>query len=893
MDDSPQITGGWHHRTSLRPAACVWTALLILLIHLACFAGICLAQGDPNLPGIVSSEPAGPGKDSTRLIVLDADTGRPIPDATVVTGYHYQFPGRVESRFPGKSAPPMLRTDQEGAVVIPGRHALAGGLGIWSADHAPCALFLNLTQGYAAPDIAGYIVKLERGTSLGGILRDEAGQPQAKVHVSLTLQHGNTDSDLPPRVHEHPIYDPAYAPEMVTDAQGRWTCAHFPSQVEALTLRFQRDDGSLAQFQLGSVAGLSNKGAKSIDLEATRRGELVSIFKQGTDVRGTVVDASGQPLVGIRIVETDHRPISQPISVAQTDADGRFLFPNRDPHQLLLTLTSPGLATSATLVNVTPGMSKLTLPMQPAKPLRVRVVDAEGRPRGGISVSPKSVRYAWSGITDKEGRVAWEQAPAERLLYNVRAEMHVSGEPRSFAARMVRLLATAEEQTVTLPDESKSNIAIQIKATDEDGATLKDFVVTKIDLPEGAGLDEAEAREKLPPPQDGVCQGTIPIYDLSDHNLRLRVEAPDRAPFLMATALREDSDDLNLTVILPKTGTSQITLHLPDGQPASGAEVAARNNQSNLGPYPKIVGAPHGTPKFAGQDLVTVKANAAGEILLPNGLAALPVVILHEGGYLITTVGHLRAERQAQLTAWARLEGRLTVNGEPKAEQELLVDHYFKNGVSFDCTVTTDRDGRFAFERFPVGQFTLFCAAPSQCNWGRGYPVEVKTVAAETARLAYEIGGGRALVGKATLVPPDATFDWQQDTICCELTSVSKTADARACDWPAGQDYVSAEDYLLACRRYERTHQTDGTASSASYKLRFDADGSFRTENIPPGTYVLSLFLTKVPDPPVRPAIKNYGFANPTVIVPPAFDGQVQVPVDLGVTEVKNSLASP
>jgi beta-lactamase regulating signal transducer with metallopeptidase domain len=823
-----------------------------------------------------AESPKAPAAKPLRLTVLDAQTGEPIPNASVIAGYN--------RGISFSAPPPLIRTDASGVAVVPGeRFLIAMGVGVFDSDHAPQGIEWFWHSGNARPENpTEYTLKLERGETIGGTLRDEAGQPLANVRVEIKgICDPRKSGEKLPTVQEYPFYDPAFNPCAVTDAEGRWSCAHFSPAMEVLQLDFRRADGSLARFHTALERWkYTPPGGELIDMAAARRGDLVCVFKKGTDVRGAALDAAGHPLAGVKVTETDRRNRPRPVSVSETGADGRFILPNRDPHQILLTLTGPGLAIKAEVVSVAPGMPELALTMHPATPLRVRMVDGKGRPIAGARLSPSELDMGWSGATDADGRVAWEQAPAEPIAYHVGAE--------GYGPRVVRLAAASGvEQTVTLRKGEPPGTLLTIKAADETGHPLDAFTVAAAYWQNGGSMDDFDASEAIGAGRDGVCIALLPF---GKGRFRLKIESPGLEPYV-SDPLDQRPEDTELAVILRKSGSSRLTLRLPDGQPAAGARVAVKDTTSGDSTFIQLgFLSSDGQPSIDGQHLKTARGDELGRVTLPGGAADALAVVIHEKGYLLTTLERLRQGAEARLNAWGRLEGTLTINDHPKADQRLELQHDGQTipaGVWLTYFVTSGADGRFAFEQVPAGQFTLYCTQPSKGTWPQSHPVAVAVAAGQIARIAYG-AEGRTLTGRLQTRPADADIDWKKDAVNCMFTlrQPAPPRDQRG-DAPAYEDFIRQEDYLQAHNRYLAAHRFAPAQERDTYQAEIAADGSLRVEGIPPGTYDLNVELIRSTLVDQQWKNDRLGSLQREVVVPAAASAEsADAPVDLGALEV-------
>jgi protocatechuate 3,4-dioxygenase beta subunit len=136
-------------------------------------------------------------------------------------------------------------------------------------------------------------MRLDPGISIGGAVVDDRGKPLAGVRVLVsTCEYYDFNR------HSF-FYSPEVTPQdkakpaAVTDAQGRWTFSHFPSDLEPVEISFVRPDESSESF--ATVEGIAHhRTLVPFDKLADR----TAVFKlgNGVTVRGRVVDEKGKPL---------------------------------------------------------------------------------------------------------------------------------------------------------------------------------------------------------------------------------------------------------------------------------------------------------------------------------------------------------------------------------------------------------------------------------------------------------------------------------------------------------------------------------------------------------------------------------------------------------------------
>ncbi|MEQ1893516.1 MAG: carboxypeptidase-like regulatory domain-containing protein [Planctomycetota bacterium] len=149
------------------------------------------------------------------------------------------------------------------------------------------------------------------------------------------------------------------------------------------------------------------------------------VLVAATEVRGTVLDADGQPVAGANV--RGGRVISQGESsllsaeAQSTGARGEFGFPVR-PGKLVLTASAPGHASSLPLeLELTPGETRtdVVLSLRPSCALRARVLDSSGAPVVGATLS--LVGRAARIDTDAHGEATLTDLPPGRFQLRTEA----------------------------------------------------------------------------------------------------------------------------------------------------------------------------------------------------------------------------------------------------------------------------------------------------------------------------------------------------------------------------------------------------------------------------------------------------------------------------------------
>jgi len=177
-----------------------------------------------------------------------------------------------------------------------------------------------------------YTLALEQGTSIGGIIHDEQGDPIEGASVYLLVPGGE-------EIERVAIWD--YTEK--TDAEGRWQCDIMPSKLNDIWIRLAHPD-----YISDEMYGKTPKPP----IEKLRAMTGVMVMKQGLTVSGCVTDANDRPIEGASVAQGSDRFGSHYPST-QTDSEGRFEFKNARPDEILtIALIRPTSSTSSKISQI-------------------------------------------------------------------------------------------------------------------------------------------------------------------------------------------------------------------------------------------------------------------------------------------------------------------------------------------------------------------------------------------------------------------------------------------------------------------------------------------------------------------------------------------------------------
>jgi thiol-disulfide isomerase/thioredoxin len=384
------------------------------------------ATGLTCLLWLAGPAPAQTNAPLLRLQVVDAESGQPVPDVKVRAWV------RADPTDPsGLSLIPLPKPGSENFSyrITLSKDGYVGQYITWSkAQHDKVAdMPTNLTA------------KLEKGVSVGGLVKNENGEPVPGARVILS---GPPPTDIGERVRS--VVAPNYHAER-TDAQGQWRFDEAPRNCECLIFHVLQPDYVTANFACGG-AQTGDSSVTFLPKADFLAGKAAMALGHGIELAGRVVDAAGKPVSEATI--TRNREWRNPAASLTSDTNGHFKIINLKPGEMYLTVQAKHLAGQTRLLTLSNAMPELKIEMAPGKVLQGKVMDPAGKPIAGASAQMDRLElgpmeFEWSATTDGDGRFAWDSAPAGEHPYSFSASgFHLRTEPN--------LVADGQDHVITL-----------------------------------------------------------------------------------------------------------------------------------------------------------------------------------------------------------------------------------------------------------------------------------------------------------------------------------------------------------------------------------------------------------------------------------------------------------
>jgi peroxiredoxin len=310
----------------------------------------------------------------------------------------------------------------------------------------------------------------------------------------------------------------------------------------------------------------------------------------------------------------------------------------------------------------------------------------------------------------------------------------------------------------------------------------------------------------------------------------------------------------------PATSTRpslSLTVLSPKGEPAAGALAV-------LVPPDHSADVTDGRTFDDDPAYVRAATDGAGRLSFVNPPIAFLLVVIDATGSLQLDQDAARGKNQVKLTAWGRIGGQRYIGDKPAAGHKVIVwasrggpsdsaeyDPHVPTAL-FISNATVDSRGNYQIDRMSPGE--AYVAPNDPTNWGAPLerPMRVVTVH-PGASTTLDIGGrGRAVIGRVVLpLELSNRHDWTY-WLC---TAVPKKGPAESPmpreleQQPLAKQIAwwSAFNQSPEAKRQDAAKQKQVEQTWAgTYPFDIQDDGTFRIDDIEPGTYDISFHvLTK------------------------------------------------
>lgn len=702
-----------------------------------------------------------------------------------------------------------------------------------------------------------YTLPVPRGSTIGGVVHDEAGNPISGARVFVQFFRMGDSSDREFQAERPGILIEDF-PSAITDAAGRWRFSSASRTNADYSIGVRHEQFPAVSFGLEESAR-SGRTEVLLKLADLRAGTAVMELKSGLGLSGVVLDIEGRPIQEALVSFGRFADMGNP--TRKSLGDGSFHFQGLSAGSHLITVTAPMFAPERMPVQVNGSATPVEVRLKPGKLLRVRVVDENHQPVPGAKVQLQGWRgyntLDWGGVTDESGRLEWNSAPHDELEIVVL-------KPGFAYSRENRITADEAEHTITL----KRPLVVSGFVVDaETKLPIERFKVI-------SGRNVGNWDRLF------LVNGTNGSYQIRIDELgrfpQLRFEAEGYEPFEsppFKLQPREVAYDIQMQKLSPQQNVRGLVL-LPDGSPAAGVPVALCTREK---------GVILGKGRFLDSDrAIIVETDREGRFLFPAAKNPNRVAAVTTSAFGSTAMTGTNRNVTVQLQPWGRIEGHLMLRGKSNADQQIQLMGLSSESprtISFDLnafSVRTDSAGNFVFEQAPPGEFALFRIP------GMGIPfsheTQVTVPAGGTARV--QMGGTGTMVRGRFSFGPEK-MDWKQ-----QLSFPTLRTKLPPIDMPKGLSREQRDqwmsDYNQSAAGIARRKQV------RSYGLEVESDGTFTADGVSPGIYELSGRLNgPATDVTARMTAKPVGTFRKDVEVSGDANGVGPELIDIGIVNIE------
>ena len=612
-------------------------------------------------------------------------------------------------------------------------------------------------------------------------------------------------------------------------------------------------------------------------------GSATYVLKRGVKLSGTVLGPDGSPLGGATVARGNSPRQYYVFPPQTTDANGHFSFHYSPGQGVFLTIQAKGCAPQLKRLTMGTDPQDVTISMQKGHRISGKVVDGDGRPVRNAQLSVQS----WQDTqvlnanfqTDDTGSFHWNDVPADPVMVNI----FVPGSRQG------------DNQTLTPDQDNVIKLAKtgHIRGTVVDAETGKPIQSFKLTMGiQWPGQDRVVWQGGGWDPGWQIRPGSFEIESSWNYpGVAIRAQAMGYLP--ADSRVVRQGEDATLELKMKPGKDVTFTVLDADGNPVTGAQAVlagpGQQAQINNGQAMNYSSA------------IQATSGADGKIDLPPEAGAFRIAVVADAGYAQFSSDELAKSDQVRLAHWGTIKGKLMIGSKPGVNEFVDMNTMMEmngpynqdepriyNGVS----VKTDGDGNFEADRVSPGK------------WSVGRRVMLSTYSSSTVSLAtadvaagqtvtLKIGGdGRPVVGKViypTQLEGHATSQYDNSQV-----SSRNNMGFEAPPMPLLVRMGSAETQQKWFREWMKTDEgkkylqamQDRQRNMRSFPLVIGSDGTFRVEDVPPGSYSININLNTLVTGPNGNTVQPVGTGYAEFTMPAIEAGKIDEPLQVDPVEV-------
>lgn len=395
-----------------------------------------------------------PTKGTMLVRVVGAD-GQPIEGAKLFANVNWLNQNAAKPNWVIDNQHYLTGRDGTAEIKLP---KLVEDVRLWARKEGQVPMFA-IWWPKVDPKLAAmpeeFTYHLQTGTTLGGMVTNDAGEPIVGVNVEVSY-HGTNFRKTGGRA----VFDNWLAlgdGAVGTDSNGRWQLNNVPPG-DDIDVRLRLSHSKY----LGDDDWGRLQREQHITLAALRDETAVIVMPRGSVVSGKVTDSEGRPLKDAVVIWGD-RPAREPGSQeVRTDDQGTYRFPPLPPGLMHVTVVAEGWMPIRTEIQIPRRPLPLDFALKQGNKLQLRFIDESGETIPRVEVTIRKWQGAESLYNDQDPELVRTRVPRKAGFDGVYEWHWAPDSPVEFefvrpgyAKKTASIAADGREHVITLTDAAK------------------------------------------------------------------------------------------------------------------------------------------------------------------------------------------------------------------------------------------------------------------------------------------------------------------------------------------------------------------------------------------------------------------------------------------------------